>query len=137
MKIDVNKIPVEGLILEENISPVELDLDTELVKFQGALKVTAQISRITNAVTVSLDLSGVIELVCGRCLEEYRIELEKSLQLNYSLEKGQLILDINPDIREELILDYPIKSLCSPACKGLCPKCGKNLNEGGCSCAIT
>jgi len=137
MKIDVNKIPAEGLILEENISAGELDLDTELVNFQSPLKVRAAFCRITNAVTVKLDLAAVMKLVCGRCLNEYRLELKKSLQLNYSLEKGQLVLDIDPDIREEVILDYPIKSLCSPICKGLCPRCGNNLNEGGCSCATT
>lgn len=137
MKIDINKIPAEGSVLEENISAGELDLDTELVRLQGPLKVRAVFSRITNAITVKLDLAAVMELFCGRCLKEYTLDFSKKLQLSYSADKGQLTLDINPDIREEVILDYPVKPLCRPECKGLCPKCGKNLNEGGCSCATT
>jgi uncharacterized protein len=43
-------------------------------------------------------------------------------------------IDLGPDIREEIILDYPVKPLCKPDCKGLCPTCGKNLNEGQCNC---
>jgi uncharacterized protein len=137
MKIDTSKIPAEGSVLEENISSAELDLDTELVRLQGPLKVRAVFSRITNAITVQLDLSAVMELFCVRCLKEYTLDFSKSLQLNYSVDKGQLTLDINPDIREEVILDYPLKPLCRLECKGLCLKCGKNLNEGGCSCATT
>ncbi|MBM3255087.1 MAG: DUF177 domain-containing protein [Candidatus Omnitrophica bacterium] len=137
MKIDINKIPIEGLFLEEDIASAELDLDTQVVKFQGALKVRADISMITNAVTVSLQLSGVMGLFCSRCLKEYSLELEKKLQLNYPADNRNLILDLNPDIREEIILDYPVKPLCIQDCRGLCPKCGNNLNEGGCSCATT
>ncbi|MFH0738859.1 MAG: YceD family protein [Candidatus Omnitrophota bacterium] len=137
MKIDINKIPIEGLFLEEDIVSSELDLDTQAVKFQGALKVRADIFIITNAVTVSLQLSGAIGTCCSRCLKEYSLELKKKLQLNYPADNRNLILDLNPDIREEIILDYPVKPLCSQDCKGLCPGCGNNLNEGGCSCAIT
>ena len=35
---------------------------------------------------------------------------------------------------EEFVLALPVRPLCKPDCKGLCPDCGKNLNEGSCSC---
>ena len=37
-------------------------------------------------------------------------------------------------MREELLLFFPTKMLCKPDCKGLCCKCGKNLNDGPCDC---
>ncbi len=137
MKIDINRIPSEGLALEENIPVSELDLETEGIKFLGPVKTEAQVSKITNAVTVDLSLSAVMRADCGRCLGEFDIGLNKNLKLNYQADKSQPIIDLNPDIREEIIVGYPMKPLCSLACKGLCPKCGKNLNEGGCCCAST
>ena len=44
------------------------------------------------------------------------------------------ILDLNEFITEEIQLFLPSKILCKPDCKGLCYKCGKNLNFGNCSC---
>ena len=137
MKIDVNKIPPEGVILNEEISPGELDLETDLVKFHQPLKIKLEASRITNAVTVRLHLGSLISASCSRCLNEFELCLKKNLSLSYPVNKQETIIDLGPDIREEIILDYPIKPLCRPDCKGLCLKCGKNLNEGGCYCGTT
>ena len=43
-------------------------------------------------------------------------------------------IDLAKDIRDYAILAVPMKKLCSEDCKGLCPKCGKNLNDGTCDC---
>lgn len=137
MKIDINKIPLEGLTLEEEVNPSGLDLETDIVKFLEPIKIRAEVSKITNAVTVNLSLNGSIHLICSRCLREFNVALKKILRLNYQVDRTNPIINLDQDIKEEIILDYPIKPLCNPDCKGLCPKCGKNLNEGGCSCAIT
>lgn len=47
---------------------------------------------------------------------------------NESIEAGR-------SVREYILLELPTKFLCKPDCKGLCPQCGKNLNEGKCSCS--
>ena len=128
MKIDINKIPLEGLTLEEQVNPSVLDLETDIVKFSGPIKIKAEVSKITNAITVSLSLNGLIHLNCSRCLKEFEVGLKKDLRLNYQVNRTEPIIDLDQDIREEIILDYPIKPLCNPDCRGLCPKCGKNLN---------
>ncbi len=137
MKININQIAPEGLILEEEIPVASLDLETEIIKFRGPVRIKAKVFKITNALTVDLTLNCSAYAICSRCLNEFKIDLDKKLSLNYPVSKQELTLDLGPDIREETILDYPLKPLCIPNCKGLCPKCGKNLNEGGCSCAIT
>lgn len=43
-------------------------------------------------------------------------------------------LDVDQLVTEDILLDLPSKFLCSPNCKGLCPRCGKDLNEGDCGC---
>jgi uncharacterized protein len=137
VKIDVNQIPFEGITLKEEVDPKELDLETDLIKFRGPLKIRADISKIINAVTVHLALDAVLFTNCSRCLQELEIDFKKKTDLNYQADKSAPVIDFNPDIREEVILDYSMKPLCKPDCKGLCPKCGKNLNEGGCSCGST
>ena len=137
MKIDTNKIPLEGLSLREKINASELDLETEIVKFTSPVVIEAEASKITNAVSVSLNLAAAMQTKCSRCLGDFEVILKKGLLLNYPISKSEPSIDLNGDIREEIILDYSIKPLCSKDCKGLCPKCGKNLNQGGCSCATT
>lgn len=137
MKIYLSRIPPEGLILEEKISARELDLDTDTVKFDNPVSVRALVTMVTNAVTVRLALDAHMRISCSRCLNEFDVKIHKDLDLNYCAEKTQQAIDLNPDIREEIIMDYSMNPLCRPDCKGLCPKCGKNKNEGGCNCAVT
>ena len=126
MKIDVNKILLDGEILQEHIDISALDLDTQWIKFRKPVRVRAEVSKITNAVTVNLNLSTVMYTICSRCLQEFAIPVEKSMKLNYQAEKLERYIDLDPDIRDEIILDYPIKPLCQASCLGFCPECGKN-----------
>jgi len=136
VKIIINQV-LEDLLLEEKIKPAELDLETDLIKFRSDLEVKARLSRITNALTVELNIRALICANCSRCLDEFEWEFNKDAQLNFSLESSITFIDLNPSIREEVILDYSIKPLCKIDCKGLCVKCGKNKNEGGCPCGST
>ena len=43
-------------------------------------------------------------------------------------------LDLLAPVEEQLMLEMPSKTLCREDCRGLCQKCGKNLNEGPCTC---
>ena len=137
MKIDVNRIPPEGLILEEDFDPGKLELETEIVRFRGPVKAIARVSKIVNAVTVHLELRAFLQEICSRCIKDFDVDFRKEIELNYPIDKLESVIELDPDIREEIILDYPLKPLCASACKGLCPKCGKNLNEGGCTCGPT
>ncbi|MCK9604348.1 MAG: DUF177 domain-containing protein [Candidatus Omnitrophica bacterium] len=137
MKIEVNQISIGGSILEQDFSPAALELEIDIIKFRGPIKARADVSRITNAVTVLLSLKATMYVNCSRCLKEFDIDLNKEIELNYPVSKREPKIDLDPDIRDQIILDYPIKPLCSEDCKGLCAKCGKNLNEGGCSCGTT
>lgn len=134
MRIEVSKIPPEGLTLTEELLSRDLDLETDLIRFKSPIKLKAQVSKITNAITVDLTVEALMSASCSRCLELFEMDFKKAMQLNYAADKSTLSIDLNPDIRQELILDYPVKPLCNSDCKGLCPKCGRNLNEGKCNC---
>jgi len=137
VRILVNQVPYEGLVLREEADPVKLDLETELIKFSSPLKLEARAFKINNALTVDLKMKASLHAVCSRCLEDFPWELNKEVRLNYPLDSSTSFIELDNEIREEVILDYPIKPLCNLKCKGLCQKCGSNLNQGGCNCATT
>jgi uncharacterized protein len=134
MKINIDRIPVEGAVIEDTVLAQDLELDTEDVRFKGPIKVTASLSRITNAVTIGLDLEARIIFVCSRCIEHFDWDFKKHIPLNYSVDKSEHEIDLDPEIREDIIIEYPLKPLCRPDCKGLCLVCGSNLNLKECSC---
>ncbi len=100
-------------------------------------------------------LRGKVSVPCDRCAEETEIVIDYSfdefeaypqddLEVNAEdlleddrvlfKEKNALILDMGALLWEEFVLTLPTKPLCRKDCKGVCPVCGKNLNEGACTC---
>jgi uncharacterized protein len=102
-------------------------------------------------------LQARLELNCARCLEPVTRPVNREFDLLYrpqGSDAGQEEASVAQDesevgyytgdgllledvLREQLLLAIPMKVVCSEACKGLCPQCGKNLNQGACSCERT
>ncbi len=59
------------------------------------------------------------------------------LTLDDYIETPDFTLELDEVVISDIILHYPQKYLCKDDCRGLCPKCGKNLNEGDCGCDRT
>jgi len=137
VKIDIRQVPEEGLTLSEDFDSKALDLDTDLIKFLSPVTAKVKVSKSYRAVSALLTLNARVRITCSRCLKDQEKDLSKSVALNFAVDKSDFIIDFDPEIREEIILDYPVNPLCKSDCNGLCPKCGKNLNEGGCNCGST
>jgi uncharacterized protein len=87
-----------------------------------------------------------LKLNCARCLTEFNYQSLLKFQRLYRSDQtdktdkddSELItdgkIDIKKPIKEEIILNLPLKPLCQPDCKGLCPSCGQNLNIKKCDC---
>lgn len=133
MKIQIDQIPDSGLNLSEKYQPSALDLNRADIKFTEPINLSAKITKGVNVISVELAITATMHLNCSRCLEEFAAPLSCGTKLNLSIEDRKEI-DITNNLREELILRYPLKSLCRPDCQGLCPICGKNLNKGKCRC---
>ena len=98
-----------------------------------------------------------LELTCGRCLEPFRHEVEAPFDLRYlpkaantgegevEIEEDDLTtayyadnqIDLGQLMAEQFHLALPMKPLCRELCRGLCPRCGTNLNAGSCECRAT
>ena len=72
------------------------------------------------------------ESFCGRCLEEIKQDWASEFTLIFDVDKGQDFLEMDEDIRQELVLNLPARILCREDCKGLCIDCGVNLNKQKC-----
>ncbi len=133
MKIKVADIPEEeSLTLQESLRPEPLRLETPVWKFSGPLELTASFQRTDDVVLVAVELSGPTQRVCARCLEPYSADYSGRFHLDYQLNPS-MTLDITEDVRQEILLSYPVRPLCRDDCRGLCPQCGANLNERSCS----
>lgn len=81
-------------------------------------------------------IEGEFELDFERTVADEGILSEEQIEENIDeyviIEKGKL--DIDEQLTEAILLDFPRKLLCSDDCPGLCPKCGKQLKLGPCGC---
>ena len=82
-----------------------------------------------------IDLGGSIDLVLEprRLPEDWEVDDEDVENAGFEFYDGREA-DLEPYVREFLSLGIPMNVVCSDDCKGLCPDCGKNLNEGPCGC---
>lgn len=103
-------------------------------------------------VTASLDLAPV-QVQCGRCLELFETPIAIAFDEEYVLDHdpftGRAVevepdefridarrhLDLSEAVRQYEESALPIRPLCRADCRGLCPRCGRNLNTGSCGCA--
>ena len=139
---EVNSINVDFVLTPEIIEDVSF---TDGARVYGKITNSAGYMRLT----LKADLPYVGE--CARCLERVsgvftldfertvvtegmvsEEKLEESADEYIVIEDGKLELDFA--VREELMIDFPRKLLCSDDCEGLCPKCGKPKKLGDCGC---
>ena len=133
MKIYINAIPPEGMDIEDEIKPEQLGLETEFIHYLDPVKVKAHIEKEKDIITVDCDIRVRKAEECSKCLLEAESVVEKKENFIYKV-GGEHSIDLDDNIKDVIILDYPIRTLCKPDCKGLCPHCGENLNEGPCGC---
>jgi uncharacterized metal-binding protein YceD (DUF177 family) len=124
--------------------------ETEL-RFSTSLSVSGQALWIPSGeVLVRLRLQGLQAQECRRCLEPVAVPVDERVEILFTpsddseemeddgsrpLPASVMELDLLEAIREELILSVSKFALCAPDCRGLCPRCGVNLNLERCVCS--
>lgn len=90
-------------------------------------------------------LRATLDYECSRCLTRFEqpVSVRLAELFHYPPESAppealtisdDVHLDLTPVVREDFLLSIPMHALCRPDCKGLCPQCGANWNEGPCDC---
>lgn len=132
MKIHVNRIPEEGLRDRATCDPATMDMDRGDIRLAEPFSVEAFMTLAERELIVNVNIRCPLRLTCARCLEEFESTVAPSTVLTYPV-KPDDVVDITEDIRQEIILAYPMVPVCRPDCKGLCSACGQNLNLASCA----
>ncbi len=121
-------IEVTGKILAEVVGERKEDL----LKFVDSLDVRANLEWFEDSILAHIEVTGKYFSNCSRCLEDIEGNLYKNFDLDFEVERNTESIELEEDIRQEIILSLPRRILCSENCKGLCPDCGVNLNNAKC-----
>ena len=148
MKINVSNVMKvdgarEGIDYRFSADPAQVSADPRLRL--GEISVSGGIENRAGIVKLSLTNRVTISTECDRCARpierelpfetEYLLVEEKSDEENdYLLVVTGDELEIDELVLDSLMLSLPSKQLCREDCKGLCPRCGRDLNEGPCGC---
>ena len=164
MRIRIADIPQEGRELEFDLSPQALN--SRLSKnssvepggvqpdyhFVGTPHVKLKLEPEGSSLVVTGAATAAFKTVCSRCAEDVEKELKTELnlivkphserareseddELSLAYYDGE-DLECGGLVEEYLVLGLPYTVLCSENCRGLCPKCGENLNNSSCGCSL-
>ena len=139
-----SRIDFEYQIVDSEENPV---LPPDDVSFTAPVRVYGYVT--DNAGYMALSAKAEIDYSsrCARCLEDisgtFILEFNRTVATSGTLQNEANdeyvivkngILDIDRELVEDLMLEFPAKLLCKEECAGICPKCGKSLNFGECGC---
>ena len=96
------------------------------------LELTAELNYSSHCARCLEDISGKFILTFNRTVANSGTLQDEDNDAYVIVKSGKL--DIDRELVEELLLEFPSRLLCKEECAGLCPKCGKNLNLGPCDC---
>jgi DUF177 domain-containing protein len=163
MFISLHELEQKEIDFREEFAPETIDLGPDMrqaspVRSQGRAELIEEHhgrKGVLQDIRVRGELAAWVEMTCARCLEPVRREVKRSFELlyrplgsdagreeisvtdaeaeiGYYQGEGILLEDV---LREQILLAAPMKVVCREECKGLCPQCGQNLNQGECKCA--
>jgi len=159
LKISVTNVPEEGLKVQfskdENWSRQIFAEKEKLGLPLGSVDGSVTLKRIQETLYLEGDIRTEAETDCSRCLEAAHLPISGSFKYVLSpaqaeaehAEEQELnpddldiacyqddLIDLDPLIIEQILLQIPMKILCREDCRGLCPHCGINLNQHSCRC---
>ena len=136
----------EGMVREFDY---ELDLSSQELSgtkpFVSPVRVSGSVGNYTGIVEMRAKADFVLELCCDRCAKPIsvaqKVDIFHTLVTHLNDEANDELLlvnelrfDLDPLVTEDIFLSLPSKFLCKEDCKGVCPRCGKDLNMDSCSC---
>jgi uncharacterized protein len=129
---------------EENpqVFPIIAEMEKKQeCEFLKPLSIRLKAFRVRELFEVQGTFRTSVRLPCSRCLKDFDTPLASDFELTYTKEMQGLMdvfdeeeINLQQGIQEQLVMAFPFQPLCDENCKGLCPKCGLDLNQGDCGC---
>ena len=146
--------------LARQFAPDTFTLTDEEFRIVAPVALTAQVTKDGTKVRLVGRVKTTLEANCGRCLEPFAVPVDSAVDLMFLPADGaapgaadtaededeireadvgvsyykEETIDLGEVMRDEFYLAMPMKPLCRPDCKGLCPVCGANRNREACTC---
>ncbi|MGN1466905.1 MAG: YceD family protein [Ruminococcus sp.] len=130
--------------VDYSLSMNDIELDG-VYPFKTPVNICALSVNRASLVDLEIKINFLYTRNCDRCFEEYSREMNYTFKHKLAvtladdenddyIETPDYKLELDDLVISDIILNLPSKNLCKEDCKGLCQKCGKNLNEGDCNC---
>ena len=147
MELDIREIigvPGSRKAFDYDLDLKDLNFDS-FAGYRGPAKISGEISNSAGVLEVRADLAVDVRCICSLCAKEFEqsialpvfatlaAELQDEENPDIYVLKGEMV-DLDEIMVTEFILNVSDKYLCKPDCKGLCPDCGADLNNGPCAC---
>ncbi|MFB3919369.1 MAG: DUF177 domain-containing protein [Candidatus Velamenicoccus archaeovorus] len=135
MRIDLARLSEERpMLLSASWDAKGRELDVPGIRFEEPVRIAVSAKRDSGLAVAQVDVRSKATMTCVRCLCDFAVKIERSFKLAYALDISEPVVELDDDIRQELILTYPQKVLCREDCRGICPRCGVDLNKERCKC---
>ncbi len=140
---DVRTLGSASARSESRTVPAPAELGSGLVRVPegGDLDLEVRLEDVTDGVLVTASVTAPLTGECARCLDEFSSAAQVAFQELFAVEAGGSgddgylldgdLLDLEPALRDALVLDLPLSPLCRPDCPGLCSTCGVKLADAG------
>ena len=146
MFIDINTIGSEGIAFDRSVRLHGLEGPSRESIPDVDARLEGTVTPAPGGAELSARLGATVPLTCSRCLETFSWDV----RMVFAWKVLRHVPDVNDEAStlvapegkigledlatEQVYLNLPLKPICSPACKGLCPTCGTNRNLGACGC---
>ena len=128
-----------------DLESAELEISPEEMGIIGTVKLVGSMSNAGDVLLLQAHMECQVQRTCGRCLQEFvGVTKAEVVEKFYPASADNIendafvydsdVIDITEPLREGLLLAEPMQALCKPDCRGLCPVCGADLNDGDCGC---
>ena len=163
IRINVDRIPDEGIALDARVPfdrfpGLKALCREDEVSFLSPIEMEIKVRWVSRFVEAAGLLRTTVRLSCGRCLGDFSRPLTVDFKATFTSEaeapderEEEADIELTPEaidlfrfhgreidlteaIQEQILLSLPLKPLCREECRGLCPRCGEDLNRGACGC---
>jgi uncharacterized protein len=144
LRVSVTDLRLPGASRDVDVSAPVPGLRTDAVEVPGNEPVHGHLhlERVSDGVVARGEIDARWQGLCSRCLApvsgETSVHVDELFEEDpvegetYRLDHDQL--DLEPLVRDALVLELPHAPLCTPECRGLCPNCGTDRNTSSCEC---
>ena len=142
---EIKKRLVGEKTLAYELSPAELEITPEELVIDSTVNLEGTMSNAGDVLLLQAVMTAKVQRTCGRCLKNFTgVARAEVVEKFYPASAEHIendacvydsdVIDITEPLREGLLLAEPMQALCKPDCRGLCPVCGADLNDGDCGC---